>query len=208
MFPPPSERQVNSAVEVMEHGLLSRIIQSRAMRRKGVTTHVNRKYRLYPYSVQKLLISAHLITDYTITVLHSNFQYREDCGEKFALLPPGLPLVSFSMAFWFRQPHDTSVLWQIKFPSLEETQNVWLLQLPSPDLPLVLPTCASYSHLEHAHAPTQMHSSYQKFWRVIAFSPNVESCTVNWKKPYIHYNRISEHGVGWGVNSCQAQETI
>lgn len=59
-----------------------------------------------------------------------------------------------------------------------------------------LPTCASSSHLEHAHAPTQMHSSYQKYWRVIAFSPNVESCTVNWKKPYIHYNRISEHGVG------------
>lgn len=55
----------------MEHGL-SRTIQSRAMRRKGVTTHVNRKYRLYPYTAQKLLIFAHLTTDYSITVLHSN----------------------------------------------------------------------------------------------------------------------------------------
>lgn len=93
----------------MEHGL-SRTIQSCATRRKGVTTHVNRKYHLYPYTVQKLLIFAHLTIDYSITVLHSNLWYREDCGEKFALLLPGLPLISFFMAFWFRQPHDTSVL--------------------------------------------------------------------------------------------------
>lgn len=71
LFPPPSDRQVNSAGEVMEHGL-SRTIQSCAMRRKAVTTHVNRKYRLYPYTVQKLLIFAHLTINYSITVLHSN----------------------------------------------------------------------------------------------------------------------------------------
>lgn len=38
--------------------------------------------------------------------------------------------------------------------------NVWLLQLPSPDLPLALPTCASSLHQEHAHAPIQTHSNY------------------------------------------------
>lgn len=109
LIPPPSDRQVNSAGEVMEHGL-SRTIQSRAMRRKGVTTRVSRKYRLYPCTVQKLLIFTHLTIDYSITALHSNLQSGEDCGEKFALLPPGLPLASFPMSFWFGQPHDTSVL--------------------------------------------------------------------------------------------------
>lgn len=59
----------------MEHGL-SRTIQSCAMRRKRVTTHVNRKYHLYPYTVQKLFLFAHLTIDYSITVLHSNLQYR------------------------------------------------------------------------------------------------------------------------------------
>lgn len=57
----------------------------------------------------------------------------------------------------------------------------------------------------HPHTNAQQLPKVLKSYR---FSPNVESCTVNWKKPYIHYNRISEHGVGWGVNSCQAQETI
>lgn len=83
LFPPPSDRQVNSAGEVMEHGL-SRTIQSCAMRRKGVTTPVNRKYRLYPYTVQKLLIFTDLTLDHSITVLHSNLRvwgrlWREAC---------------------------------------------------------------------------------------------------------------------------------
>lgn len=51
-------RQVSSGGEAMEHGL-SRTLQSHAMRRKGVTTHVNRKHQFYPYAVQKLLIVAH-----------------------------------------------------------------------------------------------------------------------------------------------------
>lgn len=52
------DTQVSSAGEAMEHGL-SRTLQSHAMRRKGVTTEANRKHRLYPYAVQKLLIVAH-----------------------------------------------------------------------------------------------------------------------------------------------------
>lgn len=157
------DRQVSSAGEAMEHGL-SGTLQSRAMRRKGVTTHTNRKHCLYPYAAQKPLIVAHRTITYSITDLHSNLQYRKNWRKKTALLPPGLPLVSFFMDFWFSQPHDTSVLCDVMFPSEEkETRNVWLLQLPSPDLPLGLPTCASSSHLEHAHAPIQTHSNYQKF---------------------------------------------
>lgn len=51
------DRQVSSGGEAMEHGL-SRTLQSRATRRKGVTTRANRKHQLYPYAVQKLLIVA------------------------------------------------------------------------------------------------------------------------------------------------------
>lgn len=63
-------RQVSSAGEVMEHGL-SRTIQSCAMRRKGVTT-CQQEVPSLPYTVQKVLIFAHLTIDYSITVLHSN----------------------------------------------------------------------------------------------------------------------------------------
>lgn len=75
------DRQVSSAGEAMEHGL-SGTLQSRAMRRKGVTTHTNRKHCLYPYAAQKPLIVAHRTITYSITDLHSNLQYRKDWGEK------------------------------------------------------------------------------------------------------------------------------
>lgn len=109
-------RQVSSAGEAMEHGS-SRTSQSCAMRRKGVTTHANSKHHLYPYAVQKPLIVAHWSGTYSITHLHSNLWYREDCGKKFALLPPGLTIIYFLIDFWFTQPHDISVLCNVMFPT-------------------------------------------------------------------------------------------
>lgn len=172
------------------------------MRRKE-SPHANRKHHLYSYAVQKPLIVARWTTTYSITDLHSNVKNREDCGKKFALLPPGLPLISVFMDFCFREPRDTSVLCNIMYPSRGDTK---CLAAPPP-----ITWSASYpSHLHILFAFGACTQQLPEVLKSYAFSPNVESYTVNWKKPtqtYIHYNGISEHGVG-GASSCQAQETI
>lgn len=47
--------------------------------------------------------------------------------------------------FWFRQIRYICAL-QCHVFLCKEEGNIWLLQLPSPDLPLALPTCASSLH--------------------------------------------------------------
>lgn len=189
------DRQVSSAGEAVEHGL-SRTSQSCAMRKKGVTTHTNRKHCLYPYAVQScwlLLTELLLIPLQICTATYST-------GKIVERNLPCCLLAYHSFPFSWISGSDSHMIHLCSATScfsLKRRQSVWLLQLPSPDLPLVLHTCASSSHLEHAHAPIQTHSNYQKFWRVIAFSPNVESCTVDWKKTTFITTGLAS--MGWGA---------
>lgn len=147
-----------------------------------------------------------LLTELSFTPLQiSTTTYREDCGKKFPLLRPGLPLISFFRGFWFRQPHDTSVACKIMFSSRRDTRY---LATPAP---ITWPaSCPPHLHILftpgaciHAHTNTQQLPEVLKSYRFFT------QCWIMYselKKNYIHYDRISEHEVG--VNSCQAQETI
>lgn len=153
------DRQVSSAGEAMEHGP-SRTLQSHAMRRKGVTTHQQEapslplccseatdccslNYYLLHYRSAQQLIGKIVERNFPCCLLaYHSFPFSGVSGS---------------------DSHMTHLLSAAsRFPQ-EGTQNVWLLQLPSPGLPLVLLTCTSSSHLEQVYTPIQTHSNYQKF---------------------------------------------
>lgn len=190
------DRQVSSAGEAMEHGL-SGTLQSRAMRRKGVTTHTNRKHCLYPYAAQKPLIVAHRTITYSITDLHSNLQYRKDWGKKNCPAASWLTTHFFFHGFLV-QPATWHICALWCHVSLFREGDTKCLAAPAPiTWPASWPPhlCILFA----LGACTRAHTNTQQLPEVLKSYRFFTQCWIMYselKKNYIHYDRISEHGVG------------
>lgn len=129
-------------IEATEHGLSAILSQGCEMRKESPLTPT--RSTDYPCAVPKLLIVTYWTITSSSTDLQINLQYREESRNKSVLLPTGF--LCFFLGgegdFWFRQIQCICAL-QCHVFLYKEKGNVWLLQLPSPNLPLALPTCAS-----------------------------------------------------------------